>query len=825
MQQVQLNTSIKSSNPITQEDLDQLSEKVLGTGHKKLTDWKQEPTAQNLLDDYQQAASFHSNHISRVAKWLEILNAKTDKNRLKKGRSGIVPKMVRRLAEWRYSSLASSILNEKNLFQVSATSPDHLNASIQNGLVLNYQFNNLINKVKFVNDLTRAMVNEGTAIVRIGWEVEQQKKEFEVPVYEYVQADMMQAQMIMGAMQQISQEQEQTGVESSDETQVFQSFDSDFQESIKASSQYGMPVVAVNTGQTQTISEIVDTKNKPSVKVINTQDLIIDPSCDGDFSKARFAIYKYQTDLSTLKAFNQKFPDTYKNLEYLERRDGVIEEGGITPANMPTDVYNAILEDYADGKQFTFNDKPRQKLQVLEYWGYWDIDGTGIVQSFTATICNGFIIKMERNPFPDGGLPFVIIPYMPIKNSVYGEPDAELVEDNQKILTALVRSVIDINARSANGQTATPKGYLDPTNYKKFREGEDYEYNPNGSHPAEAIYMHTANEVSQTAMMLMQQQYSEAEAATGIKSFQGGLDGNAYGQVVAGMSQAISAMNQREGDIIFRIAKGLEEIGAKILKMNTEWLNEEEVFAITQTDFVKIRKEDLQGNFFLQVRIKSNSEAEGKAQQMSFLFQTMGPNADWGMQKLMLLELGQLYNLDTFVSALQKYEPQPDPIQQELAQLEVELAKAKLQKEQEEAAYYRARSNYIDAQIGNTQADTDLKNLDFMEQQEGVKHARQKEIVEAQARAQNEGKIATETLKGRNALAKAKMDNDTKKEVADSKADSKDKPKKSGSKVSPQRNFKPLPNPELGALPSGLFKADGLGNYIKGDGHTVNNEI
>ena len=39
----------------------------------------------------------------------------------------------------------------------------------------------------------------------------------------------------------------------------------------------------------------------------------------------------------------------------------------------------------------------------------------------------------------------------------------------------------------------------------------------------------------------------------------------------------------------------------------------------------------------------------------------------------------------------------------------LELEKAKLAKEQAEAEYYQARSAFIDAQIGNTQADTDLK--------------------------------------------------------------------------------------------------------------------
>ena len=378
-----------------------------------------------------------------------------------------------------------------------------------------------------------------------------------------------------------------------------------------------------------------------------------------------------------------------------------------------------------------------------------------------------------------------------------------------------------------------PKGFLDIVNKQRFNRGEDYEYNPI-AHPAEAIYMHTANELPQSMLAFQQMQYAEAEAITGVKSFSGGIDGNAYGQVAAGMSQAVTAINQREGDIMFRISKGLEKVGNKILAMNMEWLDEEEVISLTQFQFVTVRREDLKGDFHLAVRIKSNSESEGKAQQLTFMAQTLGEAADWGLRKIMLMEIGQLYNLDTFVSAIKDYEPQPDPIQQEIAQVQLELEKAKLAKEQAEAEYYQARSAFIDAQIGNTQADTDLKALDFMEQQEGVKHARQREIVQAQAEAQNKGKIATELLKGQNALQKAQMDNDTKRAVADAKGDSKEdkKPKKLSQRAQnrenarqAQNNLRKLPNPELGAVPDGLFKADGLGNYIRGDGNTVQNQI
>lgn len=826
---MQDNTNISKPNS-TDENIQKLISVLSGKSSKKLTDWKKEPTVEDLMYDYQQALSVHNSQVKKIQSWLNTLHPTTDKNSIKYGRSGIVSRMSRKLAEWRYSALASAILNERNLFQVTASSPKYVEASFQNSLVLNYQFNTIIDKVHFINSLVRTMVNEGTAIIRVGWEAEQQLKEREEPVYQYVQADEQGAMLIMQAMQQISQEQQQSGEQDITNTETFKNAPDDLKESIKASSQYGMPVIAQPTGETQIIKEYVTTKNRPSVKVVNNADVIIDPSCEGDFSKARFVIYKYLTDMSTLRMANQRVPDTYNNLKEIDP-NSPIDMTLSTLAQMPNEVFSELVDNPEQARNFKFKDEPRKKVQALEYWGYWDIDGTGIVQSIKATIIDNKLVQLERNPFPDGELPFIVIPYLPVKNSIYGEPDSELIKDNQEITQALTRAMVDINARSANGQVAIPKGFLDPINKRKFSKGEDYEYNPMGIHPNDAIHMHTANELPQSMLAFHQMQYAEAEAITGVKSFSGGIDGNAYGQVAAGMSQAVTAINQREGDIMFRISRGLEKLGNKILAMNMEWLEEEEVISLTQFRFISIRREDLKGDFHLAVKVKSNSESEGKAQQLTFMAQTLGEQADWGLRKIMLMEIGQLYNLDTFVSAIKDYEPQPDPIQQEMAKVQLELEKAKLAKEQAETEYYQARSAFIDAQIGNTQADTDLKALDFMEQQEGVKHARQREIVQAQAEAQNRGKIATELLKGQNALHKAKMDNDTKRAVAEAKGQD-NKPKKLSQREQnrenarqAQNNLRKLPNPELGSVPDGLFRADGLGNYIHGDGNTVQNQL
>lgn len=751
----------------------------------KLTDWKNEPTFEDLDSDYKNALPYHSEHIEKIKHWLDLLNPKSDKSAVSKGRSGLRPKVIRRLIEWRNASLTTTFLNKSNLFQVKPTSPKYIEASLQNELILNYQFNSLIGKVKFINELIRTITAEGTVIVRVGWEELFQTQEKELPVYQYVQANPQEEMMLQNAMQQIAQEVDQTGV-STTESQVFQSLEPVLQESINASMEYNAPIMAQDTGETQIVKEEVQVKNRPVLDVVSANNIIIDPTCNGDMSKAKFIIYTYATTLSELKSSGvNKYLDRLWNKE--------VNISGDDIAELPDDIIeNTNISDIANTR-FKFKDKPRKTVIAKEYWGYWDIDGTGITQGFVATIVNNTIIRLERNPFPDGELPFVVIPYMPVKKSIYGEPDAELIEDNQEVIGATMRSMIDITARSANGQMAIPKGFVDDLNLAKFRNGEDYQYNPIGMHPSQAVYTHTSGEIPNSALSLVQSQFAMAESATGIKSFNNGIDGNAYGQVVAGMSQAITAMTQREGDIVFRLSEGLEKIGNKIIAMNALWLNEQEFVEISDNEFIDIYRDSLKGEFKLTVGVKSNSESEGKAQQLTFLAQTLGAEADWGIRRIYMIEICRLYGLDSMAMAIQKYEPQPDPLEQKRKELEIAELEARVDKLRKEALYAEKRAEFIDVQVDNA-------NLEFVEQSEGVHHARNKDLTQAQAKAQNEGKILQEYIKQKGTLEKARIDM--------GKTGQKDKSKTG------------LPRPDLGT-PRNLTRADNISNYIHGDNDTL----
>ena len=84
---------------------------------------------------------------------------------------------------------------------------------------------------------------------------------------------------------------------------------------------------------------------------------------------------------------------------------------------------------------------------------------------------------------------------------------------------------MDLMGKSANSQTGVAKGMLDATNRARFRNGDDYEYNPN-SNPQAQIFMHKFPEVPQSAMWLIQQMNTDAEAISGVKAFSGqGISG------------------------------------------------------------------------------------------------------------------------------------------------------------------------------------------------------------------------------------------------------------------------------------------------------------
>ena len=657
---------------------------------KNLVNWQNPPTVRDLKKDLSEALPSHNQHVDKVNGWISALRGEL-KIKVQEGRSKVQPKLIRKQNEWRYSALEEPFLSTDDMFIVNPVTHLDVDAARQNMLVLNKQFRVDIPKVQFINKYIRTAVNTGTAIVKLNWEVERDTVLEEVPVYTQTAEELyvaLQQKVVNGEMPE---------------------------EEAMAIMESGQPIqIGVESREVE--KEVI---NRPVLQVRDSRNIIIDPSCEGDIDNAQFIIDKFLTDMSTLRKDSR-----YSNLDKINEKEY---------STSITD-YSYYDSEFRNDPNFSFNDKPRKKLIAYEYWGYWDINGDGIVKPIVATWIGDTIIRLEENPYPDKKLPFVVVQYLPPDiETVYGDADASLLKDNQDIIGAVSRSMIDLIGRSANAQQGVRKDLLDPINRDKFNKGLDFEYNP-VANLGDALYMTKLPELPRSTLEIIQMQNNEAEALTGVKAFAGGITSQALGDSVGGIRSALDATAKRELSILRRLSEGLKQIGRKIMAMNAVWLSDEEIIRVTDDEFVAIKRSDLAGNFDLTLSVSTAEMDNQKASELAFMLQTMGNSVPFDITKIILCKIADLRKLPDLSRMIAEYQPQPDPLMQQKAELECELLRAQIANE-----HAKANENAVDVQLkqaktqselakaGKLSSETDKMDLDYVEQASGLQQERELE--------------------------------------------------------------------------------------------------
>lgn len=649
-------------------------------------DWPKEPDLRDLKLDLENTKLSHSAQIAKIDKWKRLVE--NPKPNVGKGRSAVAPKMIRRQAEWRYSALSEPFLGSNKICKVEPTTFEDVDGARQAERLINWQFRTKMNRVKMIDQFVRICVDEGTAILRTGWTRSTVTLMVEKPVFDHYP---MQTQEEVEAFQQALalRDENPRGYE--------ENVDEAMKSAIELFDESGQATIAVQNGVTMVPEEKV-LENKPVIDILNPRNVYIDPTCEGDLDKANFVVVSFETNRAELN----KYPGRYKNLQFVNWE-----------SNSPTGS-----DDHASNTPdtFQFKDSLRRKVVAYEYWGWADIKGDGTLTPIVATWIGNVLIRLEENPMPDGKLPFVVANYLPVKRDLYGEPDAELLEDHQAILGAVSRAAIDLIGRSANGQQGIAKGMLDPVNMRKFQNGEDYQFNPQ-QNPLNNYIEHKAPELSQSLLTVMQMQNNEAEGLTGVKAFGGGVSGEAYGDVAAGIRGVLDAASKREMAILRRMAKAWTEVFTKIIAMNQEFMSEKEIVRVTNEEFVPITREDIQGNFDMEVDISTAEVDNQKSEDLSFMLQTIGPNAKPEMLFMLLAEIADLKRMPALAQQLRTFDHSPTPEQQRMAELEIEEKEAQVALLKSEIALNEAKAQ-------KELALKDQADLDYVEQETGTKHER-----------------------------------------------------------------------------------------------------
>lgn len=680
----------------------------------KLTDWEKEPTLSQLKQDVEDANTNHMGKVGQINEWLDNMHVRGNaKPKKVEGKSSIQPKLIRKQAEWRYASLSEPFLSSPNIFNVNPVTWEDRDAARQNDLLLNHQFNTKIGKQYFVDMLVRSAVDTGLVIIKIGWKRETKTVMEEHPKIELTASDDEQVLAIMQELDQLEHE----------DPSGYLAVDEGYRVAHAQYKEDGVAYIPEIIGYEDVEVEKV-IKNHPVLQVCSYKNIIIDPAAGGKIEDAAFVVHKYETTMSALKKDGR-----YKNLDK-------IDVTGASPLSEPD------FETNAKDTSYQLNDKPRAKIVVTEYWGSRDIDGSGIVTPIVAAWIGNVLIRLELNPFPDQALPFVSASYLPVFDSVYGESDGSLLIDNQKIIGAVSRGMVDVMAKSANGQTGIQKGALDAVNRRRFEDGKDYEFNP-GNDPRATVHHHTFPELPASSQWMIQMNNQEAESLTGVQAFSTGITGDALGKTATGARGALDAASKRELGILRRLAEAVILCGRKIISMNAVFLDDQEIVRVTNEEFVAIKKDDLGGDFDLDLSISTAEEDNAKAQELAFMLQAGAANLDMGIQKMLLSDIARLRKMPDLAKAIENFQPQPDPLAEAKAQLEIKLLEAQIATEQARAASFGANASLAGQKIGTEAAKAnhlntaaDLNSLQFVEQETGTEHERARDLLNTQAESQ-----------------------------------------------------------------------------------------
>ncbi len=473
-----------------------------------------------------------------------------------------------------------------------------------------------------------------------------------------------------------------------------------------------VPVIAVDptTGQqvivgTEMQEQLVVIKNQPTAKVCRNEDIYVDPTCQDSFDDAQFVIYRYEVDMNTLVA--EKDLRGYKNLDKLSKSSG---------------------EDFdyreEDTTAFRFEDKARKKMVIYEYWGNVSLDESNTTTAIVCAWIDDTIIRLQDNPYPDKKVPFVIAPFNPIPFQLDGEANAEMLSDSQKILTAIKRGFIDNLANSNNGQKGIKKGNLDVVNRKRYLAGDNFEYNSSAGDFIEGTF----NGIPTSVFNVMQVEQNAIDSMTGIKSFAGGLNGNSLGNTATGIRGALDATATRRLNQVRNIAENLvKPILRKWIAYNSAFLDEESVTRITQKPYAGVLHDDIDGSIDIDIEVSTSEDNANKAQQISFMMQTLGQNMDSEMRNMMLSEIATLYKMPRLADKINSYQPQPNPMAEKAMQLDIALKEAQLRNELAKAGENEVdielkswKAKVEEAKARNLDSKSDKEDLEFIKDETGM---------------------------------------------------------------------------------------------------------
>ena len=662
--------------------------------------------------DYNLAKVDHDSKIGQILKWRSEFNGHKYGNE-KEGKSSVINREIKKYASWLESSVLDPFISTNDIVRCYPATPRSTKFAKCAEIILNTQFCRQFNRFNFMNKAISTLLRDGICVVKTGWEYATDKRKvfYNVDTPLSVVGQPLQPEIGDDQLQMLSQK-------NPEEAQLLKLLSTPMLDELGRQ---------VYHHEEQSREEVIPIINQPTAVLCRNEDIYLDPTCLGDITKANFIIHRYLSDLSSLKLDGR-----YKNLDKLTEND----------------TFKQDKEDYYIDTDFEFDDKTRRKMLVYEYWGNLQLGDDETTTPMIIAWIGNTIIRCEKNPYPDNKPPFIVTPFLPIPFELYGEPNGELLSENQFIKTSIYRGLIDNMANSNNGQIGIAKGALDDVNRQRFLNGEHFEFNSVRETP---FFTGSFGQLPTTIFNFLQLLDSESTQLTGVNTYGQNQTTDRIGNDNASKG-ILDGGNLRKLQIVKSVSENLvKPLLRKWLEYSAELLEDEQVFRITGGEhFEIIKRDDLYGQIDIDLTISTNEDNAVRVNQLAFLLQTIGPNEDPNIRKMIMAEIMKLHKMPELATRIETYEPEPDPLLVAQQQLMIEKLKAEIAELQANAGKIEqdgilksAKAQNEGARAEQTRAQTDKINLDFIQQQRGIKE--QADMAKLQAQLESQERIAKMT--------------------------------------------------------------------------------
>ena len=407
--------------------------------------------------------------------------------------------------------------------------------------------------------------------------------------------------------------------------------------------------------------------DQPIVETVPINEIFIDPSARA-LSDARFVIQRRKVSVNDIMNhkgwFGEHSDDVYNSLAEVKQTEDDVD-------------YNT---GYGRDDNFNFYDRARQLIEVFEYYGVMDLDGSGELKPILGIWSENTLLRISESPYPAefNGNPFESAIYTRKPYSIYGGSVAELLETSQELRQFISSSMIENVENNTVGQTFVEKNFLDPLNRKKLLNGHPL-VETNG--PANQIVKGEFIDMPQSIFMMNESLKAEQEEITGISRLNTGMDPRALNSNVSATAVGISQSNaaKRLLQITRHISEMLERVFTKWVLLNQLYL-EEYTVRTREGEYVPLNASMIGGSYEVNIKTGIAGDKDKKMRDLQMMLSLVSTsNVSQETINGLIASMADLMDMRQLADEIRK-PVEPDPAAETAMTMEMMAKQAEIEK-------------------------------------------------------------------------------------------------------------------------------------------------